>query len=209
LVPDGFDHLRRGRAGRRPTIDRRDGAVVFVANFAYQPNVDAALYLGETIWPLIHREVADAQLWLVGNEPPLEVEALAAGSDGVKVTGRVADVTPYMEEAKVVVCPLRIGGGVKVKVLEALYLGKAIVTTTVGAQGIPDPNSAMWVVDEPSGFAQAAIELLRASSKRTDLERRARMAAYQLPTWDESARALESCYGELLGSQRSLLGPPD
>jgi polysaccharide biosynthesis protein PslH len=206
LVPDGFDHLGPADITKMTRMEQRSGTVVFVANFAYQPNIDAALNLGDKIWPLITRRVPDAHLLLVGNAPPPEVEVLARQSANVKVTGRVPEVGPYLDRAQVVVCPLRIGGGIKVKVLEALSRGKAIVTTTIGAQGIPEAERCMRVVDEPSSFARATIALLRRPDLRADLEARARVAANQLPTWDQAAAALGSCYEELhlISAQRPL-----
>jgi glycosyltransferase involved in cell wall biosynthesis len=204
LVPNGFDHLAAGGLQPRSAQVRATGKVVFVANFAYQPNVDAALYLGEAIWPLVTRRVPKAQLLLVGNAPPPGVQALAMEFPTVKVTGRVPDVTPYLDLADVVLCPLRIGGGIKVKVLEALCRSKAIVTTTVGAQGISFPERSMRVVDAPSSFAQATIELLRREDLRHDLEDRARLATQKLPTWEDAAMALTSSYRELLGAPERL-----
>lgn len=205
LVPDGFDHLGRidgdeSRRVRRSNADEH--RVVFVGNFAYQPNVDAALYLSEKIWPIVSRYIPRARLALVGNAPPPEVEALRERSPNVDVTGRVPAVSPYLDEADVVVCPLRVGGGIKVKVLEALCRGKALVTTSVGVQGIPRPNEAMRVVDDPVDFAKATVELLVRPTLRRRLEQNARRAAALLPTWDEAARALEGCYDDLLRPER-------
>jgi glycosyltransferase involved in cell wall biosynthesis len=207
LVPNGFDHLPAGAVRPRSAKDGATGRVVFVANFAYQPNVDAALYLGEAIWPLVTRRVPTAQLLLVGNAPPPGVQALEMEFPTVRVTGRVPDVTPYLDLADVVVCPLRIGGGIKVKVLEALSRGKAIVTTTTGAQGISFPERSMRVVDAPSAFAEATVELLRREDLRHDLEDKARLATQELPTWEDAAMALTSSYRELLGAPQRLRSP--
>jgi polysaccharide biosynthesis protein PslH len=200
LVPDGFDHLEKpDRSTSSDQADCETPVAVFVANFAYQPNVDAALYLGERIWPLISRRMSTARLILVGNAPPPAVEALAAGSNSVIVTGRVPDVCPYLDRAHVVLCPLRVGGGVKVKILEALSRGKAIVTTTIGAQGIPAAERSMRVVDDPVAFASSTLEILGYPELRVTLETRAAAAALQLPTWDDAAHVMAGCYEELLG----------
>lgn len=198
LVPNGFDHLDASNESPKVVTDARSDTVVFVANFDYQPNVDAALYLVEKIWPLVIRSAPEVRLLLVGNAPPPAVVALDADSPNVEVTGRVPEVFSYLDRADVFLCPLRIGGGIKVKVLEALRRGKAIVTTSVGAQGIENPEAAMRVVDDPAGFAEATVELLRRPALRTELEKKARAAAARLPTWDEAAKALASCYQELL-----------
>ncbi|MDP8911615.1 MAG: glycosyltransferase family 4 protein [Actinomycetota bacterium] len=197
VLPDGADHIeRREAAGSfRRRSDRP--TVVFVANFAYQPNVDAAFYLCDAILPLVAAEVPSVRFELVGNAPPAE---LAARSDErIVVTGRVPAVEPFLDSADVVACPLRVGGGVKVKVLEALARGKAIVTTSVGAQGLgPGMRAAACIEDDAAGFATAVAELLRNPSKRRTLERRASaFAATALPRWDETAAALLGCYDEL------------
>lgn len=192
VVPDGADHLARNSAGR----PAHRISVAYIANFAYQPNLDAALYLAREIWPRIHARVPDAVLGLVGNEPPPEVQALARRD--IVVTGRVERVEPYLHSADVIVCPLRIGGGVKVKVLEALSAGKALVTTGVGLQGLAHASNACIVEDEPGPFARAVVRHLKHPRARAAVEQRARAFARTLPTWDEAAAALDSCYRDLL-----------
>lgn len=203
LVPDGFDHL--GEPGIRNTTpagtETGNYTLLFMANFGYQPNVDAALYLCREIWPLIARDVPGADLLLVGNAPPPEIEDISRTVPGVEVTGRVPDMRPYLDHADLVVCPLRIGGGIKVKVLESMSRGKAIVTTSVGAQGIPEATKSMRIVDNPRGFARATVELLRDPGMREALGRSARAQARMLPTWDEAATALGSCYDSLLAAE--------
>jgi polysaccharide biosynthesis protein PslH len=191
LVPDGVDHivLGRGQASRngRPTI-------AMVGNFAYEPNVDAALWMCARILPAVLESTPAARLRIVGAAPPPEVERLAA-HPAVEVTGYVPDVKTHLDSADVVVCPLRIGGGVKVKILEALARGKAIVTTEVGAQGLgPDAADAMRIADRPADFATATCELLRDRARRAELERRAFHFVRTLPTWDEAAAELEEVY---------------
>lgn len=197
LIPDGVDHLPVPQTGASAG---RDGVVVFAANFAYQPNVDAALYLCHEIWPRIARRLPHARLLLVGNAPPDEVRAL--GRRDVVVTGRVPSIDPFLEEASVVVCPLRIGGGVKVKMLEAMSRGRAVVTTSVGAQGLRSfAGRAFLVEDNPSGFAHAVAGLLTDAGARRDLERGARAAAALLPAWDDVASSLGACYRALSGAR--------
>jgi glycosyltransferase involved in cell wall biosynthesis len=134
---------------------------------------------------------------LVGNAPPPEVLALAG--ETVKVTGRVPDVLPYLDAADVMVCPLRIGGGIKVKTIEALRRGKAIVSTPIGAQGLgAQAREALLVEAEPQAFAVAVTSLLRDRDRRTQLERRAQRAGARLPLWDDAAAALAALYDELL-----------
>lgn len=206
LVPDGVDHLPLRIDSDSPGAPGH--VVAFAANFGYQPNVDAALYLCGEIWPRVLRRVPHARLLLVGNAPPEEVRRLG-GRNNVVVTGRVPSVDPFLEKASVVVCPLRVGGGIKVKMLEAMARGKAIVTTSVGAQGLTRfAGTAFLVEDQPAGFAQAVASLLGDDDARRALETESRLAAQTLPTWDDAARALGDCYRDLAAAPaRRTLAP--
>jgi glycosyltransferase involved in cell wall biosynthesis len=185
--------------GEEPVQGAERGAVVFAANFGYRPNVDAALQLLEHIFPRVRTAFPWARLYLVGNDPPEEI--LTAAGDSVVVTGRVPSLLPYLARAEVVICPLREGGGMKAKVVEALSLGKAVVTTSIGAQGFgPQASEAMRIEDRPAALARATIDLLRDEVGRRNLEARARRLAASLPTWEEAAEALAACYGDLLVS---------
>jgi polysaccharide biosynthesis protein PslH len=187
VVPDGADHLCRSR---RPA-KAASATILFVGNFAYEPNVDAARLLCETIFPLVRREVPHARLQLAGNAPPRDLAAR-----GVSFTGRVARLEPYYDRATVVACPLRIGGGIKVKMLEALTRGRAIVSTSIGVQGLE--AAPVLVRDDAQEFARALVHLLREERARTDLEARAAAYAARLPTWEAAAGALAECYEEVL-----------
>lgn len=195
LVPDGVD-FRASDAARNFGEHQ---AVVFVGNYAYGPNADAATWLCEELAPVLKQEVPLARLLLVGNEPTEEMRRCAEASDGrVIVTGRVSDTGPYLECADVVVCPLRFGGGVKVKMLEALSAGRAIVTTPVGSQGLEALDRSFLVREPSAEFSDAVVGLLRDPHRRRGLERAATEAVGQLPTWDDAAGALVRCYSALL-----------
>jgi glycosyltransferase involved in cell wall biosynthesis len=195
LVPDGADHLVTSRLA--PTAPR-GARLLMVGNFGYEPNVDAALWLAGEILPRIRASLPDARLELVGASPPPEVRALAG--PGVEVTGRVADVAPFLEAADVVVCPLRVGGGVKVKMLEALTAGKAIVATEVACQGLGAARRAVGCAGSTEEFAARTVELLRNPRARARAERAARGVA--LPRWNDAAEALAECWER--ATRRSL-----
>jgi polysaccharide biosynthesis protein PslH len=196
IVPDGADHLGGPPAGR--TKPRHE--LVFVGNFAYHPNADAALWFCREILPLVRERAPGVVAYLVGNDPPPEVRELAG--DDVVVTGRVRSVERYLDRAAVVVAPLRVGGGIKVKVLEALHRGKALVSTSVGVQGLgEDVGRSVEVADDPARFADACSRLLLDAPARRSLERRALAFAGTLPTWDKAAAQLLGCYRELALSQ--------
>ena len=203
IVPDGCDHLPRPDGRARP-VDRPEAPLlVLVGNFAYEPNVDAAHHLVGDILPQVRERAPETHLWLVGNEPPREVRDLA--EDRIRVTGRVPDVVPYMDAADVAVCPLRIGGGMKVKVIEALQRQKALVSTGVGVQGFPGRARRLLAVrDDPAEFAAKAAELLNDPARRRAAERRAGHAAGLLTTWDEAATMLGDAYCELLSRRAGV-----
>jgi glycosyltransferase involved in cell wall biosynthesis len=196
VVPDGADHLRTP-APTAPSSERNRCAsrITFVANFAYAPNHDAALYLLDEIVPLVRAVLPNVQVDLVGNEPGPDL--LARAGPGVCVTGRVPDVRPYLLSSDVVLCPLRIGGGVKVKVLEALGAGAAVVTTPVGAQGLPTDLGALEIVPiDAARLAEATIRVLADADHRQSLQLAARRVAQTLPTWDEATIALLADYDQ-------------
>lgn len=186
LVPDGADHLpiaARSSSARHPTI-------VTVGNYAYEPSADGVQWFCRDVLPLVRAAVPDVRYYIVGNAPPPEVRALESAD--VVVTGRVHSVLPYLQAAHVVAAPLRIGGGVKVKVLEALRVGRAVATTPVGAQGL-DP-AALMVTHKASSFAAAVIRTLRSPERRAAAETAARRYARTLPTWDAAAGMMDASW---------------
>jgi glycosyltransferase involved in cell wall biosynthesis/GT2 family glycosyltransferase len=140
-----------------PGFDGRAG-LVFVANFAHAPNVDAILDFHAGAWPLVRAALPDVRLTLAGTDPPAAVRALAA--DDVEVTGWVPETVPYLHRARVSIAPLRYGAGVKGKIGEALSHGLPVVTTAIGAEGmrIRDGEHAL-VADGPEAFAAAVVRL--------------------------------------------------
>jgi GT2 family glycosyltransferase/SAM-dependent methyltransferase len=138
---------------------RRD--LLFVAGFGHPPNSDAAVWLVERVMPLVWQHVPGVHLYLVGSKPSGQVQALAGSQ--VTVTGFVTDdeLARRYGQARVAVAPLRYGGGVKGKVVEAMRFGLPIVTTSAGAQGLATARDAMSVADDPSAFAEAVVALLR------------------------------------------------
>lgn len=208
MIPNGSDHKKE--LGDRIALSSKDSelsvtsttrrespTILFVGNFAYEPNVDAALYFSREIFPLILKGVQNARLILVGNEPPQEIRSLTSNTQ-IEVTGQVPSLIPFYQNADVVVCPLRIGGGVKVKMLEALGLGKAIVSTSVGAQGIDlSINRAVAVADEAAEFAQKVSRLILSPEERRFQEQEALAYSVTLPSWDQVTRSFSQLYEEI------------
>lgn len=140
-----------------PAFEERSG-LVFVANFDHTPNVDAVLDFHEHSWPLIAEAIPEAQLMLVGFNPPPAVRALHGGR--ITVTGQVPETGPYLEAARVSIAPLRYGAGVKGKIGEALMHGLPVVTTPIGAEGMHLQDGEHVLIAEPGeDFARAVIRL--------------------------------------------------
>jgi len=155
LVPfcfETFGVVRLPPAGRE---------IVFVAGFAHPPNEDAACWFVANVLPLVRARIADANLSIVGSHPTARVLALAG--EAVRVMANVSDdaLNERYRNARVAVVPLRCGAGVKLKVVEALKDGLPLVTTPVGAQGLPGVADVAYVCSDASSFADAVVALLR------------------------------------------------
>jgi glycosyltransferase involved in cell wall biosynthesis len=170
--------------------------VVFIGSFGHPPNVDAARWLAGSIFPRVARRVPDARLELVGNEPGEEI--LALEGDGVSVHGSVPDVLPHVDRAAVIVAPIRIGGSMRMKVLEALAAGKALVATPRAAEGVDaEPGEHLLVADEEDDVVEAIVDLLLDEPRRRRLAESARVWAETHLGWDEGVTAFEDLYASL------------
>jgi glycosyltransferase involved in cell wall biosynthesis len=142
-------------------------ALLFVGSLGYGPNRDAADWMIEHIWPLIRERKPNARFLIAGANP----EALSGrGAEGVECLGFVPDLAPVYAQARLVVCPLRSGSGTRVKLLEAAAHARAIVSTSIGAEGISfvDGRDAL-IRDEPAAFASACVDLLEDAERATGL----------------------------------------
>jgi polysaccharide biosynthesis protein PslH len=202
VVPELADRVRINPFGidipaETDPSSEEPSTVVFVGGFNHPPNVDAALWLGNDIMPVLRRLWPGIRSIVVGSYPPKALQALA-GDDFI-VTGRVPAVEPYLERAAVVLAPLRIGGGMRIKVLQAMALGKAIVTTPLGAEGIAttDGQPPLAIVTTAEEVASTTASLLAASEARLELGRRARAFVAEHHSWSSYRQRLETIYAEL------------
>lgn len=181
----------------QPLADTADPAILFVGSMGYLPNTDGVLWFHEAIWPLIRRDAPAAHLWVVGSGPPPAVEALA--NEYVTVTGRVPDVAPYYQQAAVTVVPLRTGGGTRLKILESMALGRAVVSTTVGAEGLGAIDGEhLYIADTPAAFAARTVDLLHDPAARQRMAAAARQFVAANYDWDPIAGKLLAIYDELV-----------
>jgi glycosyltransferase involved in cell wall biosynthesis len=168
--------------------------LVFTAKMDFRPNVDAVLWFAQEVLPLIRRESPETRFWVVGKDPHPRL-AVLAGDPGIRLTGWVDDVRPYIAAAAVYLVPLRIGGGTRLKVLEAMAMGKAIVSTTLGCEGFDlVPGQELAIADTPAAFASTVLTLLRDPEHRARLGDAARRFAGARYDWRSIVPLLERVY---------------
>jgi glycosyltransferase involved in cell wall biosynthesis len=181
--------------------------ILFIGGFAHPPNVDAALWLGKTVFPRVLERVPEARLDIVGHKPGDEIRALAG--DAVSVYASVPDVSPYLDRAAVVVAPIRLGGSMRMKVLEALAAGKALVATPRAAEGVEAvPDEHFVLAGDEDELVEAIARLVLEPERRRALGERAREWAEQNLGWERGVEAFERLYddiaGERLAPERAL-----
>lgn len=163
--------------------DEQRKKILFFGNMAYEPNQDAAFYIAKEILPLVRREVQDAILYIVGANPPDVVRKLDDGRT-IVVTGFVEDIRKYIAQADVVLVPMRKGSGIKNKILEAMAMGKVVVTTSCGAEGLSsEARRCLVVADDPVKMAVEVVELLQNCARREELGERARHIVCSQYSW--------------------------
>jgi sugar transferase (PEP-CTERM/EpsH1 system associated) len=175
----------------------RRAHLVFTGSMDWLPNEDGMLYFVREILPLIRQAEPDATLSIIGRAPTPAVKRLG-DENGIEVTGRVDDVRPHIAEGAVYVVPLRIGGGTRLKIFEAMSMARAVVSTTVGAEGLPvTPGRNIVIADDPAAFAHAVVDLIRDVGKRRQLELEARRLVVEHYDWSAVAGDFEDALGRL------------
>jgi glycosyltransferase involved in cell wall biosynthesis len=190
-IPFGTDLVGRDLGPGEP-----DGGLLFVGDFVHPPNVDAALRLATSIFPGITRSHPACVLYVIGNAPPRNL--VAAAPPGVIVTGWVPEIETYLERAAIVVAPLRQGGGMRVKVLEALAAGKALVASPLAAEGLDVLDGVQLKLAESDlEFIQAITTLLDDDAERRTLAATASSWARRNLSWSASIEAFLNLYADL------------
>jgi glycosyltransferase involved in cell wall biosynthesis len=192
VVPNGVDN--RFFAAPNSAADRDGGHLIFVGTMNYGPNVDGVLFFCREIWPSILKALPGVRLTIVGAQPVPEVEALGS-LPGVTVTGFVDDVRPFFWRATASVVPLRMGGGTRLKILESLAAGCAVVSTTIGAEGLElEDGSDLLLADDPKEFAACAVRLLTSRTYRDQLAACGQRTAQRFYDWRVIVGELERAY---------------
>jgi len=201
IAPNGvdLDYFSPG------TVEEDDACLVFTGSMDWQPNEDAVLYFCNHILPIIRVKLPEVKFYIVGSNPTDRVLKLSR-QKGVIVTGSVEDVRPYVASAAVYVVPLRIGGGTRLKILQALAMKKAVVSTVVGCEGLGlQPDEHLFVADEPRQFAARTIQLIRDPSLRCRLGENGRKLIREKFDWDVIVKDLELEYRKLISGTPVLV----
>jgi len=169
-----------------------DHSLVFTGSLDWYPNEDAIIYFLDEMLPAIRAAVPDTTLTVVGRNPSSRLRAAAAASGVARLTGTVEDVRPHVRDAAVFAVPLRIGSGTRLKIFEALAMGKAVVSTTVGAEGLGLKHGTHFLqADTPDDFVAAVISLLRDPARRDALGQAARSLVETHFSWPQVSRQFE------------------
>ncbi len=165
-------------------VEEAADSLVFTGSMDWLPNEDAILYFVEAILPLIKQQCPAVSLEVVGRSPSRRLQVLAETEKSIRLTGWVEDIRPFLARGSVCIVPLRIGGGTRLKIFEAMAMSKAVVSTTIGAEGLPVQNGEnILLADTPEDFANSVVSLLRDSNKRKALGAAARALVQEKYSW--------------------------
>lgn len=202
-IPNGVDiEYFAHKSPRSPSgaIKPDSGAsIVFVGALDYGPGGTAVKYFCDDVLPLIHTVMPDLRFFVVGQNPPAYLQALAKQDPRIVLTGRVDDVRPYMTQSKVFVVPLRSGSGTRLKILSAMAMGIPVVSTTIGAEGLDLKHGEnILIADTPERFSEAVMTLLQDQALADAITRNARELVEQIYNWEVITERLLSVYGSIL-----------
>lgn len=195
VIPNGVDtSYFKPELVETESRPEEEEALVFTGSMDWLPNSDAVIHFCKNILPLIWKRKPDVKFYIVGKNAPAGVQQF--GEDKrILVTGSVPDVRPYVVRSKVFVVPLRIGGGTRLKILEAMSMAKSVVSTTIGAEGIQaQPGRDILLADVPEDFAEKTIQLLESDSQRKSLGEAGEKLVKEHYDWQVVGRKLASVY---------------
>ena len=207
VIPNGVDTEFFQTTDHRPeTIDRESKSqvsslesLVFTGSMDWLPNEDAVLFFCREILPLIWRVKPQVKFYVVGKGCGPKLIKLAQEDKRIVMTGRVDDVRPLMAKSKVFVVPIRVGGGTRLKILEAMAMEKAVVSTTVGAEGIKHSDGKnILLADEPQSFAEKVLLLLNDANKAREIGQAGRDLVYHFYDWNIIGEKLNTIYEEII-----------
>lgn len=198
-VPTGVD-IEYFRPTGRSTPEKHN--LVFTGSMDWLPNEDGIVWFVDEVLPRVHERIPEVTLTIVGRNPPARIQALASRDARLRVTGSVPDVRPYIEQAAAFVVPLRVGGGTRLKIFEALAMERPLVSTTIGAEGLPLEHGVhALIADGPGPFADAIVQVLSDPEIATGLAQAGSLHVRSQFGWDRAAEQ----FIDLISDRQSLV----
>jgi sugar transferase (PEP-CTERM/EpsH1 system associated) len=186
--------------------ESKPGHLVFVGSMDWDPNEDGIVWFIREVYPRIRQAMPHTTLSIVGRNPSPRLRAFAATDPAIEITGRVPDVRSHVAKAEVVIVPLRVGGGTRIKIPEAMAMAKPVVSTTIGAEGLPFRHrDEILLADEPQEFAQAVSELLNNAPLRKSIGDIARQTVVGKHGWNAVVDKLEQILSQVVGDGRQAV----
>ncbi|MGB2645244.1 MAG: glycosyltransferase, partial [Candidatus Acidiferrum sp.] len=187
VIPTGVDvdYFSPGQGEEEPE------SIVFTGSMDWTANEDGIVFFIEKVMPPVRERFPQAKLYVVGRRPTARLKRIGESEKNVVVTGTVDDIRPYLARGSVYVVPLRVGGGTRIKIFEAMAAGKAVVSTTIGAEGLPvRTEENILLADEPETLAKSVIELLSDRVKRERIGENARKLVAENYSWKAVGKTL-------------------
>ncbi|HMO16996.1 MAG TPA: glycosyltransferase family 4 protein [Oligoflexia bacterium] len=197
LVPNGVDqeYYHHSESSDKSLKPKKSSKAVFTGVMSYKPNVEAAIYFANQIFPSIKKQCPDLEFTVVGANPPQEVLELEL-RDGIKVTGTVPDVRPYLEDASVFVCPMLSGAGIKNKILAAMSTGVPVVSTSLGVAGVEAEKETHFILsDEPLKFAENVVNIVKHEEEYRKMTLNALDLVREKYGWKRAASSISGFFG--------------
>ena len=204
VIPTGVDI----EYFRPMAVEEEPNSLVFTGSMDWMPNEDGIFYFAEEILPRIFEKLLNARLSVVGRKPSARLRALAATDPHhLHLTGWVDDIRPYLAQNAVCIVPLRVGSGTRLKIFEAMGMGKAIVSTTIGAEGLPVRHGEeILLADSPDDFAASVVKLLEDAAERRRLGSAARRLVETKYSWGSVAKEFAASLERVVVGSRHNTG---
>ena len=166
--------------------------LAFLGSMDWMPNIEGVRWFVRDVYPSVKLSVPDVRLRIIGRRPGSEIRALAAADPSIEVTGTVEDVRPWLRDGSAMIVPLLSGGGTRIKILEAMAFGTPVLSSTVGAEGLPFQDGRhLLLADQAELFAARSVELIRSRELRQSLADAARNEVVDQYSWAAAARAFQ------------------
>lgn len=198
IVPNGVDPKKFAMQSKERKINKKDKRILFIGDFQWIQNRDAASWILKNIWPRIELKMPDVVLWIVGRHVPQTIKNMVHDSSIVIDENAPEETEEIFKQASLLLAPIRVGGGTGYKILEAMASGVVVVTTAFGAQGLDVENEKEIIIaDNEDDLAQKSIEILQDVKRYGTIAEAAREKVKRIYNWEKIVRELEKVYASV------------